>query len=39
MYYEYLDRFHLRPATIEELFEGICYLSTVAEAKEIYKEK
>jgi hypothetical protein len=35
MYYEYLEAFHLRPATIEDMFEGMCFLRAQRKVKEI----
>jgi len=39
MYYEYLSNFKVKPASIEDLFEGICYLSTKSAIKDLFKEK
>lgn len=39
MYYEYLESFHLRPATIEDMFEGMCFLRAQHKIKEIMSKE
>jgi len=39
MYYKYIEFFHLKPATIEDLFEGMCFLKAEEKLKKILSKE
>ena len=39
LYYQYVDKYHVRPTTLEDLINGLLYLKAESSIKELYSER